>query len=222
MPYLIPVALGLTSGIVSVIPMSFGIVIYHIIESAGIYESAMASQTDSNSMQKVSFILENLLNNKEMFLIIAAFCVAAVIVYMIRRLSVNNAWTYAILSGVLVQFIILMVGKIAFSVDLDIIFIVVGMILAAILGFLLNILFFNIDYKRTEFVQYEDDEYYYYVKAIPKINIVDEEVKIKRINAQKVKRTDDFKNVKTGEDRKSENYDSKEMTEDDGITFIDR
>ena len=32
----------------------------------------------------------------------------------------------------------------------------------------LQFFFFNLDYTRTERVQFEDDEYYYYVKAVPK------------------------------------------------------
>lgn len=36
--------------------------------------------------------------------------------------------------------------------------------------FLIEFLCFNLDYSRTEKVQFEDDEYYYYVKAVPKVN----------------------------------------------------
>ena len=32
-------------------------------------------------------------------------------------------------------------------------------------------MFFAVDFRRTEYVQYEDDEYYYYVKAVPKIKV---------------------------------------------------
>ena len=45
------------------------------------------------------------------------------------------------------------------------------------------------DFKRTEFVQYEDDEYYYYVKAVPKITIANTDVKVKQINARKTKKS---------------------------------
>ena len=35
----------------------------------------------------------------------------------------------------------------------------------------------QLNFRRTEYVQYEDDEYYYYVKAVPKINVAGEDVK---------------------------------------------
>ena len=37
----------------------------------------------------------------------------------------------------------------------------------------------NLDYARTERVQFEDDEYYYYVKAIPKKMVAGKEVTVK-------------------------------------------
>ena len=37
----------------------------------------------------------------------------------------------------------------------------------------------NLDYARTENVQFEDDEYYYYVKAVPKKMIAKEEKVVK-------------------------------------------
>ena len=43
-----------------------------------------------------------------------------------------------------------------------------------------------LDYRRTEAVQYEDDEYYYYVKAVPKVTaqvLAEEGVRTNRANA---------------------------------------
>ena len=60
-------------------------------------------------------------------------------------------------------------------------------------------MFFSVDYSRTEYVQYEDDEYYYYVKAVPKINIVNAEVKVKQINARKTKKAHDISDMTSSE-----------------------
>jgi len=113
------------------------------------------------------------------------------------------------------------------SAKIDIIFVIIGTVLAVILGYLLQILFFSVDYKRTESVQYEDDEYYYYVKAIPKVNIVNQDVKVKRINAQKVKKTDDInrdRKYDTGKlPNRTTNRDIEDsFEEDDAISSIDK
>jgi hypothetical protein len=46
---------------------------------------------------------------------------------------------------------------------------------------------FNVDYSRTEKVQFEDDEYYYYVKAVPKVTVTRPEKKVKKISSQTAK-----------------------------------
>ena len=35
----------------------------------------------------------------------------------------------------------------------------------------LTFFFFNLDYTRIESLQFEDDDYYYYVKAVPKVSV---------------------------------------------------
>ena len=45
---------------------------------------------------------------------------------------------------------------------------ILGNIIALALGFALEFIFMNLDYSRTERVQFEDDDYYYIVKAVPK------------------------------------------------------
>ena len=52
------------------------------------------------------------------------------------------------------------------------------MALAAVYHFFV----FAVDYTRTEYVQFEDDDYYYYVKAVPKIAISLPDVKVQRFN----------------------------------------
>ena len=46
---------------------------------------------------------------------------------------------------------------------------------------------FHVDYSRVEKVQFEDDEYYYYVKAVPKITVAMPSKTVKKINTPKKK-----------------------------------
>ena len=94
--------------------------------------------------------------------------------------------------------------------------IVISVILGALAGYICNILFFAVDFRRTEYVQYEDDEYYYYVKAVPKINVAGEDVRVKQINARKTKKASDISDV-----RQSKSTTAATEEEDD-IYFIDK
>ena len=55
-------------------------------------------------------------------------------------------------------------------------------IISALLMLVVEFFAFNMDYSRTEKVQFEDDEYYYYVKAVPKVTVATPERKVKKIN----------------------------------------
>ena len=46
--------------------------------------------------------------------------------------------------------------------------VILGSIVCALIALVMQFFQFNLDYARTEKVQFEDDEYYYYVKRFPK------------------------------------------------------
>ena len=65
---------------------------------------------------------------------------------------------------------------------------------AMIAALLLEFCVFAVDYSRTEYAQFEDDEYYYYVKAIPKNVIAEPKKTVKKIVSQK-KQTKTIKRI---------------------------
>jgi hypothetical protein len=90
------------------------------------------------------------------------------VVYIIRRLSVRYSWSIAIATGAIVQFltVVILNSMLHGTVSAGLAF--GGMIISIILNTILQYFCFDLDYNRTEKVQFEDDEYYYYVKAVPK------------------------------------------------------
>ena len=66
--------------------------------------------------------------------------------------------------------------------------VIVGTVVAAALMLVVEFFAFNVDYSRTEKVQFEDDEYYYYVKAVPKVILSTPDRRVKKINRANQKR----------------------------------
>lgn len=219
LPYAVPVAVGLSAGAFAIIPVSFGVIIYYIIKTASAYETAIANQSVSDTVQQISYIVESFVNSKDWIVLVIAFAVTIAVVHFVRRLTVDNAWTYAIIAGTAAQFLLLIVGIIAFDAKINMVFMIVGTLLGGVVGYLCQVFFFSVDYKRTEYVQYEDDEYYYYVKAVPKINIVNEELKVKQINARKTRKAKDIKEIrKSAQDQQAAALEQ----EDEDIIFYDK
>lgn len=195
LPFVMTVAVGLVAGLSAIIPVSFGVVIYYIIQTASSYEAAITKTTTSDSMQQISYIVETFVSNRAWIVMIVAFAVTIIVVYCIKRLTIDNAWNYAIIAGTAVQFIIFIAGILALQAKINLVLMVIGTILGVAVAYVCQVVFFSLDYKRTEYVQYEDDEYYYYVKAVPKINIADSDVQVKRINARNTKRARDINSM---------------------------
>ena len=60
-------------------------------------------------------------------------------------------------------------------------------LLAIGISYILQYFVLAVDYSGTEYIQFEDDDYYYYVKAVPKIKVTASDVQVKRINVKKMK-----------------------------------
>lgn len=188
-PYVIPIIMGLIGSPVSAISVSCGIVVYYLITYVGDHASAIVAMEEEDATAKVRFLIDGMLNNKEMAVAIAAFAVTLILVYLIRRLSVNHGWKIAIAAGALVNMVIFLVGDMMLDVSVSSIsMLLIGNIIAAAIALVVHFFKFNVDYSRIEKVQFEDDEYYYYIKAVPKITVATPERTVKRINQRKKQR----------------------------------
>ena len=144
-----------------------------------------ANADEEQSSSKFDISVGQFLGNKEMYLVIVIFVITAIVVYLVRRMEVDNAWTLAIISGALIQVAGLFVGYIVLGVTGKTLWLIVGNIISLLIAFILQFLFMNLDYARTERVQFEDDDYYYYVKAVPKLTVSAPDVKVQRIYSRK-------------------------------------
>lgn len=184
-PCLVPLAMGLAGTPAAAIPVACGTVIYYFIHYVRLNTAMLGGEDTSSMTEKLSYLLDSLLNNKEMFLMVAAFTLTLVIVYVIRRLATDYSWTIAICVGAVADLVVILLGSVVMNISVSIIGLLIGSIVSAGLALLLQLCVFTLDYSRTEYVQFEDDEYYYYVKAVPKITIAMSEKKVKKITPQK-------------------------------------
>lgn len=185
-PYVLPVILGLAATPITVVPLAFGSFVYYLLHYIAQYGlNAVNSAGSGSNVQKYVYVFVNAIKEPEMYLYILAFAAALVLVYFIRRLSVDNAWVVAIFTGVICEWIFILAGNFVLDITISFVWMIIGTILAVLLAIGLRFFVFHVDYSRTEYVQFEDDEYYYYVKAVPKVRITRREKTVKRINPQK-------------------------------------
>lgn len=184
-PFVIPVVFGLLGTPVWIVPASFGIISYYMIDYVKDSATALKSADAENLADSLMNFTKQLFTSKEMWLIIGAIVVGILVVHLIRTRSVDHAWKIASAAGAAVSVILLSAGSIALDIDISFAIVLASAVLGIAIGLVLEFFFFSVDYSRAENIQFEDDEYYYYVKAIPKVGVAVPEKEVKRITGNR-------------------------------------
>ncbi len=172
LPYVMPLAMGFVGTPLSSISVGCGTVTYYIVRYISDHQEALASGGKievESALSGFKGIIDGLLKNDEMVLMVAAAAVTIIIVYVIRKLPVNYSWKIALGVGAVVDLLVVLIGGAILDVSVGAVGAFFGMIASVLIVLVLQFFIFNVDYARAESVQFEDDDYYYYVKAIPKV-----------------------------------------------------
>ncbi len=182
-PYVIPISMGLVGAPTSAVSVACGVMVYYMIHYVTQNATVIAAMADEETAAKFKFIIDGLMKNREMVVTIAAFAMTVIVVYLLRRLSIDYAWTIAMTAGAVVNIMVLLVGDLIFEINQSLISVILGTVISFLLALVLQFFVFYVDYSRTEKVQFEDDEYYYYVKAVPKVTVAKPDKKVKQISS---------------------------------------
>ncbi len=183
-PYVMPVVMGLIGTPASAVSVGCGVIVYFLFQVVAANATTIGTLGDEDAAAKLRLIIDGLLNNREMMVMVAAFVITVIVVYLVRRMSVDYAWTIAIIAGVMTDLVILLVGDLLYDTNMSVGWAILGVVLTVICAKVVEFFRFCVDYGRTEKVQFEDDEYYYYVKAVPKLNVAAPTKTVKKINTQ--------------------------------------
>lgn len=182
-PVLVPIIVGLLCAPSSVVAVACGVIAYYVITYMKVNAAVISSLDVDNIINRFRYVIDGLLADKEMRLFVISFCATTIIVYIIRRLSVDHAWTVAIFVGAVSNVVILLLGDLTYGTGIPTASTIIGSAVSVLLAKIVQFFAFNVDYTRTEYVQFEDDEYYYYVKAIPKNSVTKAKRTVKKITS---------------------------------------
>lgn len=179
-PCAIPVCFGLKRKPTAAISVACGTMVYYFMALLK-EKSTLLKSSDNDIMTKLKLMLDGIIRNRMMFLMILALVVVLILVYLIRRTGKDYAWHAAIVVGFLTYVAVMIGGGLFLDVQTDLLVIFLGALGSLVIALLFGFLVHNVDYSRTERLEFEDDEYYYYVKAVPKMTISKSERQIKTI-----------------------------------------
>ena len=166
--FLLPILAGMLVGPAAMFSVGIGCIIYYFLIAAGDYVDALASAGGTEIAASYKFIFEALKGNKELVLTVAVFAVIVLIVAIIYKLSFDYSWYVAIAIGGVFEIILFLVGNVTTGADMSLTSVVIGSLVSVIVAAVVQFWKTVVDYSKVEKTQFEDDEYYYYVKAVPK------------------------------------------------------
>ena len=202
-PYIMPIAVGLICTPASAISVACGTVIYYLVSYVSKNATTLNAMDAGEATARFRMVIDSILGNKEMMVTVAAFVITVIVVYVVRRMSMDHSWTIAMVAGAITNVVILLMGDLLYDTNVLVVGVIFGSVVSVFIAKVLQFFVLNLDYSRTEKVQFEDDEYYYYVKAVPKITVSTPTKTVKRINTQRhsVSSSQNRNVSKTGENR---------------------
>lgn len=183
-PYLLPIVFGLIGSASTIIPLIYGVFSYYMIQYISGSATILVDNSSLRQLEKYLQLINGIKDNQMLYAVIIAFIITLYVTMLIKSLPVEYAPFLAIVSGTLVEMIVfLMFGFLNDGTTTRISLgpVIIGCLLSGIFAIIYQFSVRSVDYKRTESIQFEDDEYYYYVKAVPKIAVTKTDVQVKKI-----------------------------------------
>jgi hypothetical protein len=182
-PFVSPMATGLTGSlkdVPTVICGSFDAYFFRLI-----LENKAALSDPEGGTTAFSLIMEQMLKSRIFYCFLASQVAMFLVVYIIRTRNSEHSWAMGVGFGGIVTFTVMLVGNLFFHSDANIITLFIGMIATVLFGLAMSYIFVDLDYSRPENVQFEDDDYFYYVTAIPKAKLQEENRTVTHITGRK-------------------------------------
>ena len=174
-PFAVPLILAFSIGAGAAVPCALGAFSWFLIKYFAEHGDSFSKALDPTALVgDFSSILDGVLKDKYMIIVVAAFVLCVLAVSAIRSLNIDHAWTIAIaVGGGILCVLVVLCGAMFASTSLF--WDIFGLVVSLGLAFLYEYVFFGVDYSGSERLQFEDDDYYYYVKAIPKLKPEEDE-----------------------------------------------
>ena len=175
MHFIVPLIAGLFFTPFTIVPVGCCFIVMkfvqYIIEAAPMVDNVKLDVTAI--VEAYQYVIDHVLENKEMLLYAAVFALIIVVTYLISRLPFDYSWYVGIGAGVVAGVVGMLMGSGMMDVEISAGGSIFGLIISGLIMAVIQFLHCSVDYSRKEYVQFEDDDYYYYVKAIPKIVVAE-------------------------------------------------
>jgi len=183
-PFIVPILLGIISTPLAIIPMSCGVILYYVFQVIKTAITMQINMTVEDILLVYTYVIDNLISNKQMIMTVVIFALILLVTYFVRRMRFDYAFEISVVAGALTGLLGFLLSYLFLGKSNQIFSMILGIIASGVIAFVVNFFKVTLNYSGTERVQFEDDAYYYYVKAVPKVTVTAPHRNVKHINAK--------------------------------------
>ncbi|MEE3420461.1 MAG: hypothetical protein VZR02_05095 [Lachnospiraceae bacterium] len=167
---LVPLFCGLKRKLSSVLAVACGTVLYYFMAALSREGSAIQQLPLSSFDKRLSLLIGGTFTST-CFINVIAMIAVVVVVHAIRALGISHGHLVAVPVGGIVYLMFIVLGNAVLGTSFAIPTVLIGTVASCIAVYLLILIMLPLDYAKTERLEFEDDDYYYYVKAVPKVAV---------------------------------------------------
>ncbi len=173
---LVPILCGLKRRLSSVFAVLSGVTGYYLMAMLSRESKNLKSIALAEYATRLKLIIGGTFSATMVCQVISLMAVV-IIVHAIRRLGFSYAPQIAVITGGIVYLMFVVLGNAMLGASVSLGRALIGDIASVIASLILALFMMPLDYTKTEHLEFEDDDYYYYVRAIPKASATKAEMK---------------------------------------------
>jgi len=184
-PYLIPLLAGLYCSVTALIPIAIGVFFWSMLPvMSDILKTAQTAGFNIMEMPKtlaviMPALLGDIISNQGWIFTAFIFAMVVLAVYGISHINLDYSKEISIALGAVLTVVSFVIANVLADMKADIWNIVLYVFVCALVAEIIHFFDIVLDYSRSERVQFEDEDNYYYVKVVPKI-LLTKRAKMKR------------------------------------------
>ncbi|MCL2400211.1 MAG: hypothetical protein FWC91_10795 [Defluviitaleaceae bacterium] len=194
MHYLIPIVAGLYFSVTAIIPVSIGLFIAYftpqiqtIIRTTHTADLNIAEMPDA-FVDVYTALVNGLGSSGDWVFTAFIFAMVIILVHIVSRLAMDFSKEIAIGLGAALLIFGYIMAALAGNVVVNLPVVIIMTLLCALIAWAARLFDPVLDYQRAESVQFQDDNNYYYVRVVPKIQLTKPKRVVKRIRPQPEKK----------------------------------
>ncbi len=181
--YAVPIIAGLFGGFQVVVAILIGILSVFSIQCIEPIVQVALKAEDSLKLclDSLNIIGTQVVQNPTMLATMSILLVVFCIVFIVKRQMIDYAPYMAIVIGGAMNMLGFVIAILFLNVQVNVLLMVVMSILSVVIASIIQFMSKSLDYSRSETVQFEDEDNFYFVKVVPKIKVQVDCTKIEKI-----------------------------------------